>query len=193
MPEQSGLLQKNIGAATQTIQSLSALAEPLQRAADLISQSLLAGHKLLTCGNGGSAADAAHFATELVVRFMGDRRHFAALALTESGSTLTAMGNDFTFEQIFARQVHAFGRPGDVLVAFSTSGNSRNILLALEAAAAVGMKSVVFLGKGGGFTRNKATVELLVPSQATTRVQEAHLLLYHTLCEMIEPLLVAAK
>ena len=138
----------------------------------------------------GQRSDASHLATEFVARFHTDRRPYPALCLTDSGSTLTAIGNDYTFDQVFARQVRAFARPGDVLVAITTSGKSRNVLLALEAARDAGVASVAFLGKGGGPTRGVAAVELLVDSDVTARVQEAHLLLYHCLCELVDAALV---
>jgi phosphoheptose isomerase len=186
------ILASNVQASTATLQSLAGLAEPLALAARLATHCLLSGHKLLTCGNGGSASDAAHLATEFVARFHTDRRPFPALCLTDSGSTLTAISNDYSFEQVFARQVRAFARPGDLLIAITTSGKSKNVLLALQAAAEVGVASVAFLGKGGGFTRNVATVDLLVPSDVTARIQESHLLLYHSLCEMVDAELIAS-
>jgi phosphoheptose isomerase len=187
------ILKANIAASTATLNALIDLAQPLEKAAALISNCLLSGHKLLTCGNGGSASDASHLATEFVARFHADRHPFPALCLTDSGSTLTAICNDYTFEQVFARQVRAFAQTGDVLIAITTSGKSRNVSLALQAAAEIGVQSIAFLGKGGGFTRGLASVELLIPSDVTTRVQEAHLLLYHCLCEIVDQALVGAK
>ena len=192
MPQQTAesVLAANVKAAIETYQSLAPLAAPLGRAVELITACLTSGHKLLSCGNGGSAADASHFATEFVSRFSANRKPFPAIALTDFGSTITAIGNDYAFEQVFARQVRAFGQRGDVLVCFTTSGQSRDILLALEAAKEVGVQSVCFLGKGGGFTRGVADVELIVPGQVTARIQEAHLVLYHSLCEMVDKVLV---
>ena len=190
-PSADQLLKANIAAFTETAQMLAPLAHPLQRAADLLSKALLDGHKLLTCGNGGSACDAAHLATEFLVRFQDDRRPFPAIALSDSGSTLTAAGNDYGFEHIFARQIRGLGQPGDVLIAITTSGNSRNIILALEAAREAGVKTITLLGKGGGAAKGLADIELLVPSPITARVQEAHLLLYHTLCELVESSIAA--
>ena len=184
------VLRANIQASTATLAALISLAEPLDRAVKLVSDCLLGGHKILTCGNGGSASDASHLATEFVVRFQDERRGYPAISLTDSGSTLTAAGNDYGFEQIFARQVKAFAQTGDVLIAISTSGKSKNVLLALEAARELGIASIAFLGKGGGFTRGVATVELLVPSDTTARVQEAQLLLYHCLCELVDDKLI---
>ncbi len=175
-----------INASVATLQSLEPLEPAMRQAAALITQSLGQGHKLLACGNGGSAADAAHLVTELVVRYKQDRPPYAAVALTESGSTLTAAGNDYNFDQAFARQVWALGQPGDVLVVFSTSGNSPNVLRALEKANEIGLTSVAFLGRDGGAAKGLATAELIVPSTATPRIQEAHGLLIHILCELIE-------
>jgi D-sedoheptulose 7-phosphate isomerase len=188
----SDVLRANIAAHTAAVQALAELAAPLSRAADTLGQALLDGNKLLTCGNGGSAADAAHLATEFVCRYSADRRPYPAIALTDSGSTLTAAGNDYAFELVFARQVRAFAREGDVLIAFSTSGNSRNVLLALQAARELKMHTIAFLGKSGGLTKGVADIELLVPSQTTARIQECHLLLYHCLCETVESILATA-
>jgi D-sedoheptulose 7-phosphate isomerase len=185
----SDVLRANIASHIATIGTLSDLAGPLTRAADTLGQALLDGNKLLTCGNGGSAADAAHLATEFVCRYNADRRPYPAIALTDAGSTLSAVGNDYAFEVVFARQVRAFGKEGDVLIAFTTSGNSRNVLLALEAARELRMHTIAFLGKTGGFTKGVADIELLVPAQVTARIQECHLLLYHCLCETVETIL----
>lgn len=180
-------LEETIRASVAAIESLRGLEAPLGRAAEMVSRCLTGGHKLLACGNGGSAADAAHFATEFVVRFDRDRRAFPAIALSDSSSTLTATGNDYSFEEVFSRQVGAFARRGDVLVAFTTSGNSKNILLALDAAKVAGIESIAFLGRDGGAARGKATVELIVPGGVTARIQEAHKVLLHALCEAVEP------
>ncbi len=167
-------------------QSLVSLKAPLEKAFNLVSECLLTGHKLLVCGNGGSAAEAAHFATEFVCRFMEDRRPLPALALTDSGSTLTAIANDYDFKEVFARQVRAFGQAGDVLIAFTTSGQSRNVIRALEEAKCLDLASIAFLGKDGGPCKTLASVNLLIPGDNTARIQEAHGFLLHTLCEMVE-------
>lgn len=187
------LLARAINGALQTLESLKAFDQPLADAASLVSHSLRSGGKLLVCGNGGSAADAAHFATEFLCRFMGDRAPFPALSLTSEGSLLTAIGNDYAFDEVFARQVWGLARPGDILVVFTTSGKSRNVLRALEEARTRGIKSIAFLGRDGGFTRGIATVEFLVAGDVTARIQEAHKLLFHVLCEMVEPDLRAAS
>jgi D-sedoheptulose 7-phosphate isomerase len=145
------------------------------------------GGKLLFCGNGGSAADSAHIATEFTCRFMGDRRPYPAIALTSDGGLLTAIGNDYSFQDIFSRQIRAYGKRGDVLIALTSSGMSRNVLSAVEEARRIGLKTIVFLGKGGGFTKGAADIEILVPGTVTARIQEAHKFLLHVLCELVEP------
>ena len=175
-----------IAAAAETLRSLSSLEARIAEAADLVEQCLRAGNKLLVCGNGGSAADAAHFATELVVRFAKDRRAHPAICLASDGGLLTAAANDYGFNEIFARQVAAFGRPEDVLICLTTSGKSRNVLRAMEEAKARKLKTIAFLGRDGGPTIGIADVDLLVASDSTARIQEAHQLLLHVLCEIIE-------
>ncbi len=155
-------------------------------AGDLIERCLRAGNKLLVCGNGGSATDAAHFATEFVVRFVKNRRAYPAICLASDGGLLTAAGNDYGFDEIFARQVAAIGVQGDVLICLTTSGKSKNVLRALEEAKARKLKTIAFLGRDGGSTIGMADVDLLVCSDSTARIQEAHQLLLHVLCETIE-------
>jgi phosphoheptose isomerase len=186
MRDSSDILKNAVAAATKTLQSLVDLDAHLAKAADLIEQCLRAGHKLLVCGNGGSASDAAHFATEFVVRFVKDRPAYPAICLTGDGGLLTAAGNDYGFDEIFARQVAAFGLPGDVLICLTTSGKSRNVKRALEEAKARKLKTIAFLGRDGGSTIGLADVDLLVASDSTARIQEAHKLLLHILCETIE-------
>jgi phosphoheptose isomerase len=186
MRDSSDILKNAVAAATKTLQSLVDLDAHLAKAADLIEQCLRAGNKLLVCGNGGSASDAAHFATEFVVRFMKDRPAYPAICLTGDGGLLTAAGNDYGFDEIFARQVAAFGLPGDVLICLTTSGKSRNVKRALEEAKARKLKTIAFLGRDGGSTIGLADVDLLVASDSTARIQEAHKLLLHVLCETIE-------
>ena len=179
-------LHEAIAAATKTLQSLVDLDAKVGEAADLIEQCLRAGNKLLVCGNGGSAADASHFATEFVVRFTKDRRAFPAICLASDSGILTAAGNDYGFDEIFARQVAAFGVPGDVLICLTTSGNSKNVVRALQEAKARQLKTIAFLGRDGGSTVGIADLDLLVKSDSTARVQEAHQLLLHVLCEITE-------
>ena len=140
------------------------------------------GGKLLICGNGGSAADAMHLAEELVARFQATRRGLAAIALLDP-TTLTCAANDFGFERIFSRQVEALGRPGDVLIVLSTSGNSPNLIAAIDAAEAAGVRTVALLGKGGGKLAGRCDAEMVVAADTSHRVQEVHKLLFHTLCE----------
>jgi D-sedoheptulose 7-phosphate isomerase len=144
---------------------------------------LTSGHKLLVCGNGGSASDATHVATEFLCRYRDDRRPYPAISLTANGEFMTAVCNDYTSDEIFARQVWGLGQRGDVLIAFTTSGKSRNILRALKEANRKRMKSICFLGRDGGFTKGVATLDVLVPGNVTARIQEAHTLLFHVLCE----------
>ena len=173
--------------ATETFHALGALEPAVVAAADAVLASLKLGGKLLFCGNGGSAADSAHIATEFTCRFIGDRRPYPAIALTADGGLLTAIGNDYSFQDIFSRQVRAYGRRGDVLVALTSSGMSRNVLSAIEEARRIGLKTIVFLGKGGGFTKGAADIEILVQGTVTARIQEAHKFLLHVLCELVEP------
>jgi phosphoheptose isomerase len=186
VPEPSKIFRDAIEAAVATTRALSALEEPLQRAAKVIEECLATGHKLLVCGNGGSAADAADFSTEFTCRFTHDRRPYPALNLAQGGSLMSAIGNDYGFEEIFARQVMAFGERGDVLVAITTSGNSRNIIRAVEEAQGRGLTSVALLGRDGGSAKGTADIELIVSSDTTARIQEAHKFLLHVLCETVE-------
>lgn len=179
-------LRVAIAAATKTFQSLVDLETQLAGAAELIEQCLRAGKKLLVCGNGGSAADAAHFATEFVVRFIKDRPAYPAICLASDGGLLTAAGNDYGFDEIFARQVAALGRKGDLLVCLTTSGGSKNVIRALEEAKKRKLKSIALLGRDGGSTIGLADVDLLVGGNSTARIQEAHKLLLHVLCETVE-------
>ncbi|MBK1656941.1 D-sedoheptulose 7-phosphate isomerase [Paracraurococcus ruber] len=153
---------------------------------DLCVEALSAGRKLLLCGNGGSAADAQHWAAELVSRFHYDRPGLAAIALTTDSSILTGIGNDYGYDRVFARQVEALGAPGDVLFALSTSGRSDNVLAALRAARAKGLATVGFTGAGGGEMPALCDILLRAPSDATPRIQEAHEVAGHIICAMVE-------
>src|SRR5438552_13607750 len=179
-------LHEAIAAATKALQSLVDLDAQIGKAADLIDQCLRAGNKLLVCGNGGSAADASHFVTELVVRFANDRTALPALCLASDSGILTAAGNDYGFDEIFARQVAAFGVPDDVLICLTTSGKSKNVVRALQEAKARKLKTIAFLGLEGGSTIGIADIDLLVKDDSTARIQEAHQLVIHVLCEIIE-------
>ena len=186
MSDFSSNLDRAINDSVRTLESLKNFEREVSRAADLIEQCLRAGNKLLVCGNGGSAADASHFATELVVRFAKDRRALPAICLASDSGILTATGNDYGFDEIFARQVSAFGVPGDALICLTTSGKSKNVMRALQEAKEHQMKTIAFLGRDGGSTVGIADLDLLVKSDSTARVQEAHQFLLHVLCEIIE-------
>lgn len=158
----------------------------IRASADAMSRTLLAGGKILTAGNGGSAADAMHLAEELVGRYKGNRRALASVALNSDATALTCIANDFSFDKIYSRQIEALGRKSDVLVVFSTSGNSPNILNALDAAKKIGMVTVAMLGKSGGKAKGRADYEIIIASQDGARVQEAHTLILHLWLELIE-------
>jgi len=190
MPSPEAIARQELEAGVELrAQAARELAAPLARAAEMIASTLRSGGKLLICGNGGSAADAQHYATELVARlYQRERPAMAAIALTTDTSALTALANDYGFERVFARQVEALGRTGDVLLGLSTSGNSPNVVRAIEEARRRGMKVVIFTGEGGGVMSRDADEVLAVPSQNTMRIQEIHLALGHTLCKLIEEL-----
>lgn len=158
----------------------------MQAAADRIARCLSSGHKILLCGNGGSAADSQHLAAEFTGRFVKDRKPLAAVALSTDTSALTSIANDFGFDEVFSRQVTALGRPGDCLLAISTSGNSRNVIRAAEAARAAGIHTIGLLGRDGGKLLALCDVPLVVPSATTARIQEAHIFIGHSLCAMVE-------
>ncbi len=168
------------------------LSEPIVKAVETMVTALRANHKILSCGNGGSAADAQHFAAELVCRFERERPGLAAIALTTDTSALTAISNDYRFEQIFAKQINALGQAGDVLLAISTSGNSANVIRAIEAAHDKNMHTVALTGRDGGkiasLLKDK-DIEIRVPSDSTARIQEVHLLSIHCLCHLIDDVL----
>ena len=171
------------------IQAASLLAQPIEQAVELMFTALSNGNKILACGNGGSAADCQHFAAELVGRFERERLPLPALALTTDTSIITAVGNDYSFQEIFSKQVQAFGQSGDVLLALSTSGNSANVLAAVEVALEREMRVVALTGKGGGAIGKLLTdadVHICVPHDRTARIQEVHLLTIHCLCDGID-------
>jgi D-sedoheptulose 7-phosphate isomerase len=179
-------LQRALAESAESLQVLKAFEQPLSRAAEMLVTCLTSGHKLLACGNGGSASDATHLTTEFACRFMDDRRPYPAISLTINGELMTAICNDYHADEIFARQVWAFGQPGDVLIALTTSGKSRNVVRAIEEASRMGLQSICFLGRDGGFTKGLATLDLVAPGSNTARIQEAHKLLYHVLSEMVD-------
>ena len=186
MRSSSEILKSAIAAATKTLQSIVDLESQVTRAAQLITDCLTNGEKVLACGNGGSAADAADFCTELACRFVEDRRPYPAMNLSQGGSLITAVGNDYGFEEIFARQVHAFGNSGDILIAISTSGKSKNIRRAIEEAGSRKLKTIALLGRDGGSVTGIADVDLIVKSDSTARIQEAHKFILHVICEICE-------
>jgi D-sedoheptulose 7-phosphate isomerase len=158
----------------------------IARAADAISLSLRSGGKLIAFGNGGSAADATHVAAEFVGRFLVERRALPALSLTDNSSSTSAIGNDYGFERVFARQVEAFGARGDVALAISTSGRSANVLAGARAAQGLGMRCIALTGTPGGPLADAVDIHVAVASDATPRIQEAHMLIGHLLCELVE-------
>jgi phosphoheptose isomerase len=176
----------NVAEAKAMLQQLLDLEAQIEAASAMIAEALLSGHKLLACGNGGSAADASHLTTEFVARFDRERRAYPAISLASHGGDLTAIGNDYSFADLFARQVQAYGQPGDALAVFTTSGNSENIFRALVSAKDLKLKTIAFLGRGGGECAGMADVELLVAGKATARIQEGHKFLLHTICELVD-------
>jgi D-sedoheptulose 7-phosphate isomerase len=184
------ILQNNIDELSKLLPQLALFEERVQQAAGVLSEALLSGHKLLACGNGGSAADASHLTTEFVVRFVNDRRGYPAISLCTHGGDMTAICNDYSFADLFARQVEAFGQRGDVLVAFTTSGKSENVRRALVAAKKVNITSIAFLGRDGGPCAGLANIEFLIRHDVTARIQEAHKILLHTICEIVDRTLV---
>jgi D-sedoheptulose 7-phosphate isomerase len=182
----SSLYLANLAEHQRTFEKLATLEADVARAGSLIAQCLANGGKLLSCGNGGSAADCQHIAAELTGRFIKDRKPLAAVSLTTDSSALTCIGNDYSFDEVFARQVRALGRAGDVLIAISTSGNSANVRRAVDDARALGMQVIGLLGRDGGAIKPLSDVAIVVPSDATARIQEAHILIIHTLCGLIE-------
>ncbi len=165
----------------------------IERMATIFSDTLAAGRTVFFCGNGGSAAEAQHLATELVVRFARNRGALPALALTTDGALITAAGNDYGFKQIFARQIEALGRRGDLLVAMTTSGRSPNILAAVRAARARGLRVIAMTGEGGKALARRCDAALVVPSLETARIQEVHLLVGHICCERAEDMALRRK
>jgi len=169
--------------------SIPALAPIIADAANLMADALLAEHKLMSCGNGGSAADAQHFSAEMLNRFEMERPGLPAMALTTDTSTLTSIANDYQYAEVYSKQVRALGQPGDVLMAISTSGNSHNIIHAIDAAHERDIKVIALTGRDGGQIAeimNKDDFEIRVPSQSTARIQEVHIVVIHCLCDLID-------
>jgi len=179
------ILDNAVGELAQLLPATAAMAGEMERLCDALIACWNGNGKVLIAGNGGSAADAMHLAEELVARFMKNRRGLAAMALCDP-TVLTCAANDFGFEAVFSRQVEAYGNAGDVLIVFTTSGNSANILRAIETAKQLKMVTAAFLGKDGGQARRRCDFEFIVPSQLPHRIQEIHQVLYHSLCEWVD-------
>lgn len=189
-PDSLSLLQKQIQQSieehTLVINSLTNYLAEIQQLATLVVKTLKTGNKILLMGNGGSAADAQHIAAEIVGRFTTERRGLPAIALTTDTSILTSIGNDYGYDNIFSRQVEALASAEDLVIGISTSGNSKNVLQALTAAASLGCQTAALLGKGGGEIKNVVNLSLIVPSSNTARIQEAHILIGHILCQVVD-------
>ncbi|MDF2867280.1 MAG: Phosphoheptose isomerase [Gammaproteobacteria bacterium] len=186
----SARIKQLFNASIETkIQAAEVLPSIIAQAAEMIVQSLLAGNKILSCGNGGSAGDAQHFASEMINRFERERPSLPAIALTTDSLTLTSIANDYDFEEIFAKQIRALGVENDILLAISTSGNSQNVINAITAAHDRGLKVIALTGREGGALASQLypeDIEIRVPSQSTARIQETHLLVIHCLCDIID-------
>ena len=179
-------LETSLQRTIRALESLAQIRPSIDAAAELVLGSLRDGGKLLICGNGGSAAEASHFATELVGRFDLSRRSLPAVALSADGSLVTCIGNDYGFEQAFARQISGLARPGDLVVVLSSSGKSANVVAALREARRLGLKSLAFLGRGGGAAKGIATCDLIVPGDSGAAAQESHLFLIHYFCDLVD-------
>lgn len=184
--DMGSLFLSNLDEQVSLLRRLESVDLAVAQAGDVLARSLLDGGKVMFCGNGGSAADSQHLAAELMGRFIKDRRPISAIALSTDTSVLTCVGNDYSFDEVFARQVQGLGRKGDVLVAISTSGNSRNVIRAAEEAKAIGVSVIGLLGHNGGILKELCDLAIIVPSQVTARIQESHILIGHTLCGLIE-------
>ena len=185
--------QSQIAASLAALQALTAHATTVEAIAARVRDTVLGGHMLLTCGNGGSATDAQHLAEELIGRYRANRRPLPAISLTADSSALTCIANDYGFDDVFARQVEALARPGDALLCFSTSGNSPNIVAALRAARERGATTIGLLGKDGGAALVLADLALVVPSADTARIQEGHLQVLHYICEIVDRAVTGAE
>lgn len=179
----SGAIQRHEEAVRE---SAKAILPEAQRAAEMLLAAFQGGHKLLVCGNGGSAADSQHLAAEFVCKYKKERRALPAIALTVNSSVITATGNDYDFGRVFSRQIQALGSAGDVLVAISTSGTSKNVLAAIDEAKTKGIRVIAMTGQGGASLASVADVAIVVPSTETARVQEVHELIYHAWCEYVD-------
>lgn len=183
-------IKHNFNESVQTkITAAEVLVDPIAQAGELMVQCLLSNHKILSCGNGGSAADAQHFSSEMLNRFEAERPSLPAIALTTDASTVTSIANDYSYNEIFSRQIKGLGANGDILLAISTSGRSKNILNAIDAAHHREMKVIALTGRDGGEIATLLTandIEILVPAESTARIQETHLLIIHCFCDIID-------
>lgn len=182
----TSLFKKNIEENLDLMSKLEVLDFKVTAAIDLVTSSLRAKKKLMICGNGGSAADAQHLAAEFTGRFIKDRIPLAAIALTTDSSALTCISNDYSYREVFSRQLLALGQAGDCLLAISTSGNSDNVLAAVEEANRIGVETIGLLGRDGGQLAKLCGLSIIVPSEVTARIQEAHILIGHTICGGVE-------
>jgi len=180
------MLKSCLNSHIETAKAMQELLPTIQRAGELCLDSLQKGGRVLICGNGGSAADAQHIAAELSGRFKKERKALAGIALTVDTSALTAIANDYGFEEIFARQVEALGREGDILIAISTSGNSQNVINAIKRAKEIGLNIITLSGKDGGKMRELGSVNIVIPSQDTPRIQEMHIMVGHMICAVVD-------
>ena len=180
------LVKSTLEEHRQVVEKMAALEVEIASAGELCGQALVKGHRIFLCGNGGSAADAQHIAAELIGRFVNDRRALPAIALTTDTSALTAIGNDYGYDEVFSRQVEGLCREGDVLIAISTSGNSGNVLKAVDTAHRAGASVIGLSGKSGGALDAKCDVSLVVPSDVTARIQEMHIVIGHLICALVE-------
>ncbi len=188
----TSLFLTNLNEHVALCSRLHLLDGPVTAAAKLIADALTGGGKLMLCGNGGSAADSQHIAAEFTGRFIEDRRPLAAMSLTTDTSALTCISNDYSFADVFVRQVRGLGRAGDCLIGISTSGNSENVVRAVDACRAMGIRSIGLLGRDGGRLAALCDLSIVVPSAVTARIQEAHILIGHTLCGLVEQQLAPA-
>ena len=194
MSSEGGHAQDNQELIDQALCGLEALAERMRgetagtiaRAAEIVYSAIKSGNKILACGNGGSAAEAQHFIAELVGRFLTEREPLAGVALTVDSSVLTAIGNDYGYEEVFARQVRAIGQPGDVLIAISTSGQSPNVLAALVAARDRGLTTIALVGAESNADLDACDLVITIPDSSTPRIQEMHLVVLHLICELVD-------
>jgi D-sedoheptulose 7-phosphate isomerase len=191
LKEAHAVFDKTLKEHTDCFKKLDGLRDPINEAANTILSALMAGKKILICGNGGSASDAQHFAAEIVGRYTREREAWPAIALTTDTSILTAVANDYGYDTIFSRQVEGLGQTGEVLIGISTSGNSPNVLKAIEQAQKIGMATIALTGNNGGIVSGAADTAVIVPSKITARIQEAHIFILHLWADIAESALAA--